>query len=270
MHLCIIIFGAIVGCTQNDDDAAATFDALGPGQVAIVNGTRIPESVFRLHTLNTLQADADSLTPEGRIEVIEQLVILQLLADEAERGGLNQERRVAAELEMLRVQYLARAMAERYTEENPPRESELRDLYELNLERLQQTEYKARHILVDSESLAAELIDQLNQGADFAELAGEHGTDSTREDGGDLGWMTADSVVEPFGDAMRQATLGEHFPTPVETQFGWHVILVEEINEQAAPSLDSVRQDLVAAAENQKLDVYISGLREAAEVTIVE
>ncbi|NNE35257.1 MAG: hypothetical protein HKN13_08480, partial [Rhodothermales bacterium] len=68
--LCIIAFGAIVGCTQNDDDAAtAAPDSLGPGEVAIVNGTRIPESVFRLHTLNTLQVDADSLTPEGRLEV---------------------------------------------------------------------------------------------------------------------------------------------------------------------------------------------------------
>jgi peptidyl-prolyl cis-trans isomerase C len=260
-----------IACTTEPEDAtSSTVDALGPGEVAFVDGERIPESVFRLHTINSLQANAEDLTPEGRAEIVEQLVFLQILTNEAEKEGLHEERRIAAQIELQRQQLLARAMADRFAEENPPTESELRDLYELNLPRLRRTEYKTRHILVDSESAATELIAQLNQGADFAELATEHGTDATQEDGGDLGWITPDSVVEPFASAVQAATPGEPLEAPVETQYGWHVILVEEVKEQAAPGLEAVRQDLTAAARNQKLDAYAARLREAAEVTIVE
>ena len=256
--------------TQSDDGSTGSIDALGPGEVAFVDGERIPESLFRLHTLNSLQVSADDLTPEARTEMIEQLVFLQILAAEADRQGLTDERRIAAEIELQRQQLLARAVADRYIEENPPTESELRDLYEFNLPRLRRTEYKTRHILVDTESEAAELISELDEGADFAALAMEHGTDSTQSEGGDLGWITPDSVVEPFAEAIQAATPGEPLDTPVETQYGWHVILVEEINEQAAPGLEAVRQDLTSAARSQKLDAYANSLREAAEVTIVE
>lgn len=259
------------GCsTQSEDSETSSTDALGPGEVAFVDGERIPESLFRLHTLNSLQVAADDLTPEARQEMIEQLVFLQILTAEAEKQGLTEERRIAAEIELQRQQLLARAIADRYIEENPPTESELRDLYEFNLPRLRRTEYKTRHILVDTESQATELLAQLDEGADFAELAMEHGTDSTQSEGGDLGWITPDSVVEPFADAIQAATPGEPLDAPVETQYGWHVILVEEIEEQAAPGLESVRQDLTSAARSQKLDTYAASLREAAEVTIVE
>jgi peptidyl-prolyl cis-trans isomerase C len=260
-----------LGCSSgSESDVISTVDVLGPGEVAVVDGKRIPESTFRLHTLNSLQVDADDLTPEGRAEIIDQLVFLQILTNEAERNGLHEERRIAAELELQRQQFLARAMAERFTEENPPTQSELRDLYEQSLPRLRRAEYKTRHILVDTEEEAVDLITQLNQGADFAELAMEHGTDSTREDGGDLGWITPDSVVEPFAVAIAAATPGNHLEAPVETQYGWHVILVEDKEEQAAPGLEAVRQELIVAVESQKLDAYAAELREAAVVTITE
>jgi peptidyl-prolyl cis-trans isomerase C len=263
-------FVAFACTTQPEDAANGGVDVLGPGEVAFVDGQRVAESLFRLHTLNSLQVSADGLTPEARTDMIEQLVFLQILTAEAENQGLTQELRIAAEIELQRQQLLARAIADRYIEENPPTESELRDLYEFNLPRLRRTEYKTRHILVDTESEAAELIAQLDEGADFAALAMEHGTDSTQSEGGDLGWITPDSVVEPFAEAVQAATPGEPLDTPVETQYGWHVILVEEIKEQAAPGLEAVRQDLTSAARSQKLDAYANSLREAAEVTIVE
>jgi len=263
--------GLSFGCTQDSDsDSHQAVDVLGPGEVAIVDGERIPESMFRLYALNALQANAEDLTPEGREEIIERLVYLQLLAKDAERNGLDQERRIAAELELQRMQVLARSMTERYTEENPPTESELRDIYELNLPRLSAPEYKTRHILVETEAEAAGLIEQLNQGADFAELAMEHSTGPTGPDGGDLGWSSAESFVEPFAEAIQAATPGIPIDTPVETQYGWHVILVEETQDQVAPGLESVREELIVAAESQKLDAYATSLREAAEVEIVE
>lgn len=258
----------IVSCSQESEpEAVAAVDPLGPGEVAFVNGERVPESLFRLFTLTSMQVDVDNLTPEGRREMIERLVLLQLLADEAENNGLHEERRVAAELELARTQLLARAMTERFREDNPPTEAELRDLYEENLPRLRQTQYRARHILVDTEDEAVELISQLDQGADFAELASEHSNDSSGEDGGDLGWMSPDDVVEPFAVAMEATTVGEYLPTPVESQFGWHIVMVEEMRENVAPGLESVREDLMVGVTSQKLDNFATQLRENAEVT---
>lgn len=266
----LALSGILFGCAQDAGDTADGVDLLGPGEVAFVDGNRIPESIFRLFTLSTLQADADNLTEEGRAEVIERLVYLQVLAQEAQQRGLHEERRIAAELELQRMNTLARALTERFSDDNPPSESELRDLYELNLARLSSPEYKTRHILVDTEREAVDLIAQLDQGANFAELAREHSTGPSGPDGGDLGWATADSYVEPFAEAVRAATPGRHYEAPVETEFGWHVILVEDSEEQVAPGLDAVREDLIVAVGNQKLEAYVNGLRDAAEVTIGE
>ena len=260
-----------VACGQDSaNDTTAVADPFGPGEVAIVNGQRIPESVFRLFVLNALQANADDLTPEGRAEVLDRLVYLKLLADDAVANGLDQERRMAAELELARMQLLARAMTERFREDNGPTEAELRALYQENLPRLRSTQYKTRHILVETEDEAAAIIAELNQGAEFAALAQEHSTGPTGPDGGDLGWISADSVVEPFAVAIQAATPGEVISSPVRTQYGWHVILVEETEEQVAPGLESVREDLIVAVESQKLEAYATGLRESAEVTVVE
>ncbi len=269
--ICIFALSSLLlGCAQDAVDATSAVDSLGPGEVAFVDGNRIPESMFRVFTLSALQANADDLTEEGRAEVIDRLIFLQVLAQEAEQQDLHEERRIAAELELQRMNLLARAVTERFTEENPPTEAELRDLYELNLPRLRSPEYKTRHILVETEAEAADLIAQLDQGADFADLAREHSTGPSGPDGGDLGWATADSYVAPFAEAVRAATPGRHYESPVETEFGWHVILVEEFEEQAAPGLEAVRQDLIIAVGNQKLEAYVNGLREAAEVTVVE
>lgn len=267
----LLIAAIVLGCTKDSDEVTTAPDPLGPGEVALVNGERVPESVFRLYTLLAHQVNADDLTPEGRSQYIEELVYLQVLANEAEVQGLDQERRIAAELELQRIQYLARAMTERYSEENPPSEAELRDLYEKNLPRLMAPEYKVRHILVDAEDEAKDLIEQLNRGADFVELAREHSTDAaTADEGGDLGWSSADGWVKPFADAVESATVGVPVAAPVHSQFGWHVILVEDKKDKVAPGLDGVRQDLISAIRNQKLDAYASGLRDAAEVTIVQ
>lgn len=270
----LVVTGTAVitlGCARNaDDEATAQSDPFGPGEVAMIDGQRIPESVFRLYSLLVHQVNADELTPEGRAQFIEELVLMQAFANEAERRGIDQERRIAAEMELQRIQYLARAMGQRYSDENPPTEAELRDLYEQNLPRLMNTEYKVRHILVDSEAEAADLIEQINQGADFAELAREHSTDTaTAPDGGDLGWSSADGWVEPFAAAVRAATPGVPVPHAVESQYGWHVVLVEEKSEDKAPGLEAVREDLVKAARNQKLDAFATELRNSAEVTIL-
>jgi peptidyl-prolyl cis-trans isomerase C len=247
---------------------AGQSDFIGPGEVATVDGVRIPESVFRLYALNATQRGADDLSSEERERLIEDLIYLRILASESERRGLHTERPMAAELELIRWQAQARAMTVRFREENAATEAELRALYEESLPRLATTQYKARHILVEEQDEAAAVIERLNGGAEFEALALEHASGPTGPSGGDLGWFTAESMVEPFANAVRAMEIGTYSSAPVQTQFGWHVILLEESRDQQAPGLESVREELVNAVERQKLEAFLTGLRESADVAI--
>ena len=257
---------AVCGCA--DDVPAQAQDALGPGQVATVDGNRIPESVFRVYTLNALQRNADDLSPEERERVVEDLVYVLVLANEGEKRGIPAERATAAELELVRWQSIARAVTVRFREQNPPTEQEIRALYEENLPRLAAKQYHARHILVETQEEAASLISQIDAGGDFAALANEHSTDGDGQSGGDLGWFTAESMVQPFGDAIRSMAVGSLTSAPVQSQFGWHVIKLEESRDGQAPDLETLRAELTSAVERKKLEDYVRGLRETAEVTL--
>jgi peptidyl-prolyl cis-trans isomerase C len=241
---------------------------LGPGEVATVDGKRIPESMFRVFTLNAFRRNADDLSPEERNQVIDNLVDLRVLANEGEKRGIPAERAVAAELELTRWQAIARAVTQRFREQNPPTEAEIRALYEENMGRLSARQYHARHILVATEGEAAALVSQIDAGGDFAALANQHSTDGDGQSGGDLGWFTAESMVQPFGDAIRTLEDGAYTRTPVQTQYGWHVIKLEESREGQAPDIESLRDELTSAVERRKLDEYVRGLREAAAVTV--
>ncbi len=242
---------------------------LGPGVVATINDTPLPESLFRFYVLNGLQRTAEDLTEEERAEVIEDLIRVRLLADAAAERGLPNERTIAVELELQRLQLLARAAATRFLDENPPGEAELRALYEENLPRLMSNQYKARHILLATEDEAVSVIEALDGGSDFAELAMERSTGPTGPSGGDLGWFSADSMVEPFADAVRAMEDGSYSSEPVLTQFGWHVIMLEETREQQPPGLDAVRDELTRAVEQQKLEDYVQSLEEAAVIELL-
>jgi peptidyl-prolyl cis-trans isomerase C len=257
------------GCgTQDAGQVSDAPTALGASRIATVDGDPIPESVFRVYTLNALQRNADQLTQEERDRIVDDLVYLKVIANEAEKEGLASEPRLAAELELMRLQAVARALTQRFAEKNPPSEADLRALYEENLPRLATTQYKARHILVDTEERATDLIAQLDDGADFADLAKENSKDTTSPQGGDLGWFSADSMVAPFADAVRAMDVGTYSETPVQTRFGYHVILLEDSRDQQPPGLEAVRDELTQAVSRQKLDVYVKGLRDAAEVNV--
>jgi len=266
----LLLLGS-VGANAQDSAADAASDFLGPGNVATVNGKRVPESVFRLYTLGGLQVNPDALTPEAKKEVVTRLIYTLLLAEEAERRGLPQERRIAAQLELQRLQTLATFMSERHARENPPTEQELRAVYEENLPRLERTEYKARHIIVETEREAERLIADLDDGDDFAELAQEHSTGANASVGGDLGWLSVDTTVnEPFAEALVATTPGTHYPEPVQTEYGWHVIRVDETRQAPPPTMSSIQDELIAAVDAVHLQAFVDSLFEAADVELVD
>lgn len=266
--LAFLTLGACSGDGSDQVSDNARESALGPTDVATVGDERLPESVLRLYSMNTLQRNIEQLDDDEYERLLDDLIRFKLLAQAAEERGLVQERTIAAELALQRMQLLGRRMASRFLEENPPTEAELREAYEANLDDYRAPEYKARHILVDSEEEARNVISELNEGADFAKLAETRSTGSTASEGGDLGYFTADSMVEPFSQAVTSMEVGTYSTDPVQTQYGWHVILLEDINEQEAPGLDAVRSEIRREVEMQKLEEYVESLKSEQTVTI--
>jgi peptidyl-prolyl cis-trans isomerase C len=257
---------ALASCSKEASPGARN-DALGPGDVATVNGERIPESVFRVHALGTMRKNADELTPEERKAVLNDLVGVVVMAGEAEKQGLLTERTIAAQLELARLQLIARALATRYLEKNAATESEIQALYEQNLPRLSAQQFKARNIIVETKEEADAVIGQLKQGKDFVALANERASGPTGPNGGELGWFTAESMNPTLVEAVRAMEVGTYSAEPVQTDFGYHVLLLEDTQTQV-PTIESLRQDLVSAVERNKLQAYVGTLMEGA--TVVE
>jgi peptidyl-prolyl cis-trans isomerase C len=255
-----------IACSQ-EGNTGNTGD-LGTAQVAIVNGRPVAESVLRIYVLSTERKNLEDLTPEERTRVTDDLVGLELLAQQADKEGLTRSRTLAAQLELQRLRLIANTMATDYIEKNPPSDADIQAIYDENLERLSGQQYKARHILVTTREEAEAVIAQLRQGADFIALAQERADGPTGPNGGALDWFTLDSMPPTFAQPVQALAVGSYTMEPVETEFGFHVILLEETRKQEPPALADIRADLADAAQRKQLEDYISTLREAAEVSL--
>jgi peptidyl-prolyl cis-trans isomerase C len=256
---------ALAACTQEE---AVSVDPLGSESVATVNGIPIQTALFNYYSRGRLQKNADELTDEEFDLVMEELIEFRLLAVQAEAEGLADTADMAAQLEIQRMEAMARVVASNYLSENPSTEGELQLAYEQNISALSGPQFKARHILVDEETDAQQIIDELEQGADFEELARTRSTGPSGPSGGDLGWFSADSMVAPFADAIRSLESGSYTEAPVATRFGWHVILLEDTVEQQAPGLDAVRDEITSFVQQRRVEEFIQELRDGAEVVI--
>jgi peptidyl-prolyl cis-trans isomerase C len=223
-----------------------------------------------VHTLNAAKKNADDLTAEERKAVLDDLVGIVVMAQEAEKQGLLAERTIAAQLELSRIQLAARAMASRFLEKNPATELEIQALYDESLPRLADQQYKARHILADTQEEAEAVIEQLNEGRDFLELANERASGKTGPNGGDLGWFTADSMVQPVAQAVSAMSVGAYSSAPVKTDYGYHVLLLEDTRSQEPPSMNDVRDELVNAIQREKLQKHMQALVEMSTVAEVD
>ena len=257
---------ALSACSQ--ENSAGTSGDLGSARVAVVNGQPVAESVLRVYLLGTDRKTLEELTPEERELVVNDVIGLELLAQQADKAGVTSSRTLAAQLELQRLRLVANAMANDYIEKNPPSDADIQAIYDENLERLSGQQYKARHILVTTRKEAESVIGQLQQGAKFVDLAQERADGPTGPNGGALDWFTLDSMPPPFGEAVRTLTAGSYTTEPVETEFGFHVILLEETRKQDPPAVADIRNDLVSAAQRKQLDDYIKSLREEANVTL--
>jgi peptidyl-prolyl cis-trans isomerase C len=221
----------------------------------------IDPNVFNMFLESMTRQPASQATPQQIEQARDQLVDIYLLSDQPRAQELKEEPRLKSQIELQMRAMLAQAVATDFITRNQATDEELRALYDEQLEGDPGLEFKARHILVESQGEAVDIIAQLEDGADFAELAKEKSTGPSGPSGGDLGWFPPDRMVPEFSNAVQALNDGEYSKAPVQTQFGWHVILREESRESVPPPFESVRDALKQQVEGQKLQDYIEGLR---------
>ncbi len=245
--------------------AAEKAPAAKAGTVATVNGVAIPQSVFDTFYAEQKgqgMADSDQLKNAVR----EELIRRELLLQEAKKSGVAKDPQVAAQAELARQAVLIRAFIQDYVRKNPISDAQLKAEYDILKPQLASTEYKARHILVDSEEQAKTIIDNLKKGAKFDELAKQSKDPGSKDSGGDLGWAPAGNYVPEFAQALSQLEKGKTTEAPVKTQFGWHVIQVEDSRKQEAPAFEAIKPQLAQRANQQLIQKMVESLRAKAKV----
>ena len=224
----------------------------------------IDPDVLNLYLESRIQRPADQATPEELETVRKELTDIYLLSEVPRAKELKQETRVKAQLELQSRGMLAQAVATDFLEQNSATDEEMQALYAEQIKLAPPQEFKARHILVETQGEAVSLIAELEGGADFAELAKAKSTGPSAPSGGLLDWFTEDRMVPEFSAAVKALGDTEYTKTPVQTQFGWHVILRVDSRESPPPPYESVADMLKQQVEQGKLRDYVEGLRKPA------
>jgi peptidyl-prolyl cis-trans isomerase C len=234
--------------------------------VATVNGIEISSLAFEQYLQTRIQKPAAEATAEERENVLTEMKDIYLLTTLPRAEELAEEEETKAMIELQYRAILAQAVVGDWLTSNPATEEEILEAYNSQALLAPDMQFKARHILVETQGAAVELITQLDAGADFAELAELHSTGPSGTSGGDLGWFSPNQMVAPFSDAVAGLENGAYTKAPVQTDFGWHVILREESRNNEAPPLDSVRDAIKQNVEQGKFQAFLESLRtEAAD-----
>ncbi|HEY2629961.1 MAG TPA: peptidylprolyl isomerase [Usitatibacter sp.] len=245
--------------------AAAAASASATGKV-VVNGVTIPQSRFEAMT-RELTAQGQPDTPERANAIKEELINREVLAQAAGRRGLDKDPDVAAQMDMARQAVLVRALFEREMKANPITDEQLQKQYETFKASMGANEYKVRHILVDKEEDAKAIIADLNKGGDFAKLAKEKSKDTgSKDNGGDLDWAPAAKYVKPFADALTSLQKGQTTQVPVKSDFGYHVIRLDDVRPLQMPPYAEMREQFKQRAQQQAIQKVVMDLRSKAKV----
>ncbi len=260
---------ALAACNAQKDAQPAAPTAAEPA-AATVNGMAISQRTVDLVVKQGAGSGRPD-TPEARSAIIEQLALQMVAAAEAVKKGLDKTPEVADQINVLRQSVLANAYVQDYIKTNPVTDEMIKAEYDRIKATVTGTEYKARHILVEKEAEAKDIIAKLNKDpASFAKLAAEKSKDpGSKVKGGDLGWFDASRMVPEFGAAVSKLEKGKFTETPVKTQFGYHVILLEDSKPIEAPPLEEVKPQLSQQLQQQNMKKQLDALKAAAKIEIV-
>jgi peptidyl-prolyl cis-trans isomerase C len=230
-----------------------------------VNGKVIPKSridaVIKQETARGMQ-DSDQL----RKAAVNQLVDFELVVQDAERKGLTKTADVQAMLELARQQVIVNVFMQDYFRTHPVSDTAMQTEYNRIKAQRGDREYKARHVLVDTEAEAKQIIAQLDKGAKFEDIAKVSKDPGSKDRGGELDWAPASTYVKPFGDALVKLQKGKLTEQPVQSPYGWHVIRLDDVRAAQFPAFEQVKPQLQNAVQQQEAQKVIAELRAKAKI----
>jgi peptidyl-prolyl cis-trans isomerase C len=234
--------------------------------IAVVNGTPIPKA--RADALiDQLVHQGQQNTPQLQTAVREELVNREILMQEALRRGLPNRPDIKAQIAVAQQTVVLRALIEDFVKNNTPSDAEVTARYNALIKDAGGKEYHLHHILVDNEQQAKDLIAKIKAGASFEDLAKQFSKDpGSGKNGGDLDWSDPKAYVPEFADAATHLQKGQMTDTPVHTQFGWHIIRVDDVRDVTPPPLEQVRPQIVQQIQQEKLQAFEEGLRKNAKI----
>ena len=244
---------------------AALTATAGAQNITTVNGKPVPKSrVDQL--LNQVSKSGKPITPELEAQAKDRVVLYEIFMQAAEKAGIPQNADYKAQLELQRQNLLIQTLFTEYAKKNPATEEQAKAAYEAAKASAPSSEYKARHILVESEDQAKALIGKIKLGAKFEELAKTESKDpGSAANGGDVGWSDGSNFVPEFGAALAKLKKGEMTETPVKTDFGYHIILLDDTRPVTFPAYDDVKAQIMQNLTQQKVGEYQAKLKDAAK-----
>lgn len=259
-------FAVAAGAQDKAEKAAKPAATKAASKRLVVNGVTIPQS--RIDAMNKeLSAQGQPDTEERHQAVKDELVNREILAQAAQKRGLDKNPDIAAQMEMARQAVLVRALFESEVKANPITDADLQKQYDAFKASMGTSEYKVSHILVDKEEDAKAIIDQLAKGGDFAKIAKEKSKDpGSKDNGGDLDWGPSTRYVKPFADAVATQAKGKVSAAPVKTDFGYHVIRVDDVRPLKVPEFAELKDQFRQRAQQQQVQKMVMDLRSKAKI----
>lgn len=232
--------------------------------LAVVNGKPVPSSRADV-MVKQMVAQGQQDTPELRAMIKDELITREILIQEADKLGLGTNSDVKSQIEIARQSILIRALVSDYLKKNPVKDADIKAEYDRFKAQASDKEYHARHILVEKEDEAKAIIVKLKGGAKFEDLAKQSKDPGSAGNGGDLDWASPAAFVKPFSDAMISLQKGQLFETPVKTQFGYHVIKLDDVRPAKIPTLEEVTPQIKEGLQQKKLQAFQQELRAKAK-----
>lgn len=262
----LFLINAPVGA---ESDSSAEKEQTSSKPVATVNGVIITQEDYNDYLKVRMEQTSVRLEPD-RETIIKELVNRQLVIQDALKKELDKTADFKRKLEGQRDNLLAATGIRDYLDKNPFTETMLKAEYDKRVKQMNlPKEYKVKHILLQTEDEAKAVIESLNKGEEFAKLAKEKSVDTASvQNGGDLGWVSQQQVATTFATAMITLKKGEYTKTPVQSQFGWHVIALEDSRDTQPPPFENVKKNLEMVLQTQKMQDYVDELRKNAKIEV--
>lgn len=233
--------------------------------LAVVNGKPVPSARADV-MVKQMAAQGQPDNEQLRSMVKEELINREILVQEADKRGLGDTPEIKSQMDIARQSLVIRALVADYLKKNPVSDAEIKAEYDRFKAQAGDKEYNARHILVEKEEEAKAIIAKLKSGAKFQDLAKQSKDPGSAANGGSLDWAPPSAFVAPFSEAMTSLKKGEVTQTPVKTQFGYHIIKLEDVRTAKVPNLEEVKPQIVESLQQKKLQAFQQELRSKAKI----